>query len=146
MILSEITKKKKFNNINYIDMHDYKKGPIVKDWAFYNKTNECMSAAAPIGMGNAQPPSSAGMSWSQQTTNNVGSGDRWDNKAQSNKKRTKVKVKNVKRQDEAANVSPYDKLGNIMLDKLKIPKLFDETKDGGVISKTEKRHRISSLK
>lgn len=128
-----------------MDIHNNIERPLVKDWSFYNKKNECVSASAPTGMGNAQPPASASMSWAQQTSDSTGSGDRWDNKT-SKPKKTKVKVSNIKTQNEAENVNPYDKIGNLMLDKLKIPSIFDKHGNDGIISKTEKKHRIAKLK
>lgn len=116
----------------------------VDDILFYNNILECdIPINAPTGMGNAQPPSNANMTWAQQTSNNIGSGDRWDNKTQKKPKRKKIKVSNVKK-NESANVNPYDKLGNMMLDKLKIPSIFSKTSNGGVNTK-EFSHSIRKL-
>lgn len=95
-------------------------------------TNECC-------MGDAQPPPIASMTSVEQNSNGVGSGDRWDNK---NIKKSKIKINNIFK-NEASNVNPYDKLGNHMLDKLKIPSIFDKDKDG--ISVRTKPHILKKI-
>ena len=113
------------------------KKPIVKQWSSSYTVNENTPIGTTIGMVNAQPPSSAGMTGAQQTANDFGSGDRWDNKTH---KKTKAKVKN-KKTNEAENVNPYDKLGNLMLKKLNIPSVFGKTPQNGI----KPKHKITKL-
>jgi hypothetical protein len=73
------------------------------------------------GIGNAVPPS----------TNNLGSGDKWNGSTLytqgSNKKKRKIYKKTKKKLNEQ-NINPYDQIGIMMAKKLKVPMVFEKGK------------------
>lgn len=105
------------------------------------KIDECsLPATDGMGMGNVQPPPFAAMTAVEQSANAIGSGDKLGSP-----KKKKQRITRVLQKNEAANVNPHDKLGNMMLDKLKIPSLFKKTKDGSV-TQSIKTHNIKKYK